>query len=54
MSGLRKTSTNIEEKKEQEQENSTTTEAELKEQVIRLNEEVKKLKEKNDEFIVSS
>lgn len=55
MSSLRKTSTTAEEKKEQEQESQTTgSEAELKEQFAKLNEEVKQLKEKNNELLVSS
>lgn len=54
VSSLRKSSSAAEEKKEQEQDSRTTaSEAELKEQFGKLNEEVKQLKEKNDELLVS-
>lgn len=52
VSGLRKTSTTAEEKKEQEQDGQSS-EAELKEQCTRLTEEVKQLKEKNEDLLVS-
>lgn len=54
VSSLRKSSSAAEEKKVQEQDSQTAvSEAELREQFGKLNEDVKQLKEKNDELLVS-
>lgn len=52
ISGLRKGSTTAEQKTESEESDSSKVDAELKEQIAKLNAEIKQLKEQNDQLLV--